>query len=86
MGNIVLHLKLIRGMQGTLLAYVVQNHVKVAHISPGYGAFLKLDNEMIARAPIINAKMNLKLSQNSLVRIYQDYQCDTFNINNASVY
>ena len=36
--NIVLHLKLIRGILGTLLAYVVQRHIKVAHKSPGYGA------------------------------------------------
>ena len=34
MENIVLHLKLVRGMRGTMLACVVWRHIKVAHISP----------------------------------------------------
>ena len=51
MKNIVLQLKLIACMRGTLLANVVQHHVKVAHISPGYDAYLNLDEEMIARVP-----------------------------------
>ena len=41
---IVLYLKLVRGLRGTLFAYVVWYHVKVAHISPVYGAYLNLDN------------------------------------------
>ena len=35
-----------------LVAYVVQNHVKIAHVWPWYGVYLNLDEEMIARAPI----------------------------------
>ena len=53
----MLHLKLMRGMRGmrgTLLTTVVQCHVKVAPISPGFGANLNLDKEMTARASIIS--------------------------------
>ena len=82
MKNIVLHLKLIRGMRGTSLAYLVQ----VAHTSQRYDAYLNLDKEMIARAPIINSRMNLKLNQEALDRIYLDYQCDTKKIHNALMY
>ena len=53
MENIVLHLMLVRGMRGTLLAYVGQPHIKAAHFLPGYGAYLNLDKEMIVRAPIV---------------------------------
>ena len=55
MENIVLHFKLLRGMRGTPLVYVVWHHVKVAHILPGYGAYLNLDDEMIPRAPIVDS-------------------------------
>ena len=48
-----MYLKLMRGMRGTLLAYVVWCHIKVAHISPGSGVYLNLDEEMIARAPLL---------------------------------
>ena len=53
MENIVLHFKLIRGMRGFLLANVVWCHIKVAHISPWYGAYLNLDEKMIARLPLL---------------------------------
>ena len=86
MDNIVLHLKLVRGMRGIPLAYVVWCHIKVAHISPGYGTYPNLDKEIIARDPIINSRSSLKLSQDSLDRAYLDHQCDTFNIDNALVY
>ena len=86
MEDIVLYLKLVRGMRGTSLAYVIQCHIKVAHISPGYGAYMNLDEEIIIRAPIVDAKTNLRLSQESLDKVYLDYQCDTFKINNAMVY
>ena len=65
MENIVLHLKFVRSMRGALLSHVVQHHMKVAHISLGYGAYLDLDEEIIARAPIANSKLNLMLSGNS---------------------
>ena len=42
MEMIVLHLKLVEGMRGTLLTYEVQRHIKVAHIFPGYGTYLNL--------------------------------------------
>ena len=54
-----MHVKLVRGMRGTLLANVVQRHIKVAHISPGSGTYLDLDEEMITRASIIGARSNL---------------------------
>ena len=60
------------------LAYVVWCHVKVAHILPGYGAYLHVNEEMVTRALIIDGKSNLKLNQESLVRVYLDNQCDTF--------
>ena len=63
MENIVLHLKLISRVKGVSLAYVVRYHVKVAHISSGYSAYLNLDKERIARAPINDAKSDLKLTQ-----------------------
>ena len=86
MENIVMYLKLVRGMRGALLAYVVWHHVKVAHISPGSGTYLDLDKDMINRAPIVNAKSNLRLGQDSMDRIYMDYQTDTFKVENAMVY
>ena len=85
MENIVLHLKLVRGMRGTPLAYAVWCHIKVTHILPGYHAYLNLEGEMITRAPIVNSRSNLKLSQKTLESAYLDHQCDT-NIDNALVY
>ena len=82
----MLHRKLIRGVRGTPLAYVVWCHVKVAHISSGHSAYMNLDEEMITRAPIVNSKTNLKLNQESLDRIYLNHQCCTFKTDNALVY
>ena len=62
MENIVLHHKLAREVRGTQLDYVVWCHIKIAHISPGYGANLNLDQEMIARAPIVDSRSNLKMN------------------------
>ena len=62
MESIVLHLKLLRGIRGTLSAYVVWGHVKMAQISLVYGTYLNLDKEMITRAPIIDNMSHLKLN------------------------
>ena len=62
MENIILHLKLARGVRGVTMAYVVWQHIKVANISPRYSDYLNLDEEMIATAPIVNMKSNLKLT------------------------
>ena len=86
MENIVTYLKLVRGMRGDPLAYVVQHHITVAHISPRSDAYLNLNEEMITRAPIVDACANLKLNQDSLDRAYLDHQADTFMIDNAMVY
>ena len=86
MENKVLHLKLVREIRGVLLACVVQHHVKVAHIPPGYGAYLNLEKEMITITPIFNKKSNFRLTQDSLDKAYFNYQCDSFKINNALVY
>ena len=66
-------LKLVRGMSGAPLAYVVRCHIKAAHISPGSGTYLNIDKEMIARGPIVNVRLNLKLNQ------------DTFKMDNSMV-
>ena len=58
-----MYLKLVRGMSGTPLAYVVRCHIKVAHIPPGSDAYLNLDEEMIARASIVDTRLNLRLNQ-----------------------
>ena len=58
----------------------------MAHIPPGSGAYLNLDMEMIAWAPIIDARLNLRLNQGSLDRVYIGYQDDTFKVDNAMVY
>ena len=49
--KIVLHLKLVRVM-GVLLAYVIWCHVKVAHISPEYGAYLNLTMKWLPEPPL----------------------------------
>ena len=76
------HLKLVRGVRGALLAYVVWCHVKEALMLSRYGASLNLDKEVITRAPIINGKSNFMINQNSLHIVYldqciffQDWQC-----------
>ena len=65
---------------------VVQHHVKVAHVSPASGAYLNIDEEVIARAPILDAKLSLKSTHEILDRAYLSYQDDTFKIGNAMVY
>ena len=63
MEAIVRCLRLVRGVQGFPLAYVVRQHIKVAHILSGYDTYLNLDEEMVASAPIVDAKLNLKQIQ-----------------------
>ena len=41
---------------------------------------------MIARSSIVDAKSNLKITQESLDRLYLNHQCGTFKIDNALVY
>ena len=55
MKAIVLHLRLVKGLRGVPLSYVIRQHVKAVYVSPGYSAYLNLHKEMISRAPIINA-------------------------------
>ena len=86
MENIVMYLMLVRGMRGTPLAHVVWRNVKVAHIPPGSGAYLNLNKEMITRVPIIDTRLNLRLNQDSLDKVYVDHQTDTFKVDNAMVY
>ena len=86
MENIVMYRRLLIGTRGGPLFYVVWHHVKVAHIPPGSGTYLNLDEEMIARAPILDTWSNLRLNQNSLDRIYIDHQTDTFKVDNTMVY
>ena len=86
MENIVLHLKLMRGMRGTPLDYVVWCHINVGHIYSKYGACLDLDEEMITRAPIFDAKSNFEMTQDTLDRAYLSYQVDIFKIDNTMEY
>ena len=51
MEAIMLHLRLIRGVQGVQLAYVVREHNQVVYISHGYDSCLNHDKKMITRAP-----------------------------------
>ena len=51
MENIVLHLKLVRGVRGTPFAYVIRQHIKVAHILPEYYAYLNLDERCLPESP-----------------------------------
>ena len=86
MEKIIIYLKLVRGMSGTPLTYVVQCHIKVAHIPPGSGAYLNFDEEVIARASIVDTRSNLRLKQDSLDRVYIEHQTDSFKVDNAVVY
>ena len=83
MENLVLHLRFVRGMRGTLLAYVVWCYVKVDHIASGHDTYLNLDEKMITRAPIVDTRSNLKMSQETLDRVVLSYEVDTFKIDNA---
>ena len=47
---------------------MARENVKVAHISCKYDAYLNLDEAMIARAPILDAKSNVKMTQDWLDR------------------
>ena len=85
MENIVLHLNLKRGVRGAPLDYVV-THVKVAHISSGYSAYLNLNDKMTARVPTVEAKSNLTLTQECLYIVYLSYLFDALKIDNALVY
>ena len=58
----------------------------MTHVSPGYSAYLNLDQEMIVRDLIVDTKLNLKLTQECLNRINLSHQCDTLKIDNALVY
>ena len=62
------HIKLTRDLRVIPLADVIIQHVKVMHILSGYDAHLNLDKEVITIAPIINAKSNLKMTQDSIDR------------------
>ena len=62
MENIVLHFKLVRGVGVGSLAYVIRENIKVTYISPGYHSYLKLNKEIIARAPIVSKKFNFIMS------------------------
>ena len=86
MENIEISHKLMRGMRGTPLAYVIWHHIKLAHIAPGSGANLNLDEEMIVRALIVDTRSNIRLNQNSLDRVYGDHQTETFKVDNMMVY
>ena len=59
MERIVLHLKLVLGVP---LAYVVQCHIKFPHVMPRYDFFLNLDEDMIARAPIVDETLHIKFA------------------------
>ena len=55
MNAIVLYLKLVKGMQGVLLAYLIRQHIKVAQTLPEYNTHLNVEKEMIVRAPIVDS-------------------------------
>ena len=65
-------IKLMRGVHSFPLAYVVRQHNKMAYISLGYVAYLNLDEEMNARVYIVDVKSNLKMTWDSINRVYVD--------------
>ena len=73
-------------VRGILLAYVVIQHIKLAHILLCYNAYWNLHKEMIARDLTDDAGSNLQRNKDWLNKKYLYYQCDSFKINNASVY
>ena len=81
----MLQLMLVKRVWGVPLDYAERHHIKLVHISHGYITFLNLDKVMIVRAPIVDAKSNLKMTQD-LDRVYVNGLCDTFKIYNALVY
>ena len=54
MENMVLHLKLVRGVREVPLAYVVCCHIKVKHFLNESDKHYNFGEEMIARASILN--------------------------------
>ena len=68
--SIVLKFKLGRGVRGGQLACVVQSHIKVPHVLPGYGAFLNIDYEMVGRTFIVNETSSIRFTQDTLDCIY----------------
>ena len=67
-----------KGVQGVPMVYVVHN-------SPESDTHLNLDEEIIARVCIVDARSTLKMAQHGLHN-YVDWQCDAFNIDNTLVY
>ena len=67
----VLHVKLIKGVQGVPLVYKVLNIIKMSHFHPRSAVFLNLDKKTIARVPIVDALLNL----------WQTQEYDTSSIN-----
>ena len=65
---------------------MVLHHIKVTHIPAGHNAYLNLNEEIIAIAPIVKGKSNVKLTQDVFDKAYPDCQCDVFKIDNALVY
>ena len=84
--NIVLHLKVFRGVRGVLLAYVVWHHIKVPHFLIESDKYLNFDKEIITRAPIVNEMSNTKFSEARLDKLYYLYNVYTFKLDNALVY
>ena len=76
MENIVLYLKLMKGVREVPSAYMVHCHVKVALVPSGYNAYLNLDQEMIATAFIVDKKLNFNKTWVIFDRTYPDYRCD----------
>ena len=58
----------------------------MAHIPPRHDAYLNLDEDMIAKAPIVDKKSNFDLTQDVLNIAYLDHKSDTFKIDDALVY
>ena len=69
MGAIVLHFEL-KGDVGFLLAYLIKQHDNIACISSDYSIYLNHDEDMIAKAPIIDTRPDLMMTQNSLDRVF----------------
>ena len=70
MEEIMLHHKLVWGVRDITLAYVVWQHVKVMHIPPVYDNHQNLDEEIIARAPKVDAQPNFRVHQELLNNHY----------------
>ena len=62
MDNMILHLKLVRGVRCVPLAYVIRHHIKVANILTRYSTYLNLDEEMIVGASVVHADIRAVLA------------------------